>query len=171
MSDPQLLHSAFSPYWPIQLPWSMISVFLDERRCKTLGPYKSSPEIGLKACASPLLTSLSSAQQVLQVNSCCASSFPARRASRQVLTWGHSWPYSPMVVHLTIVWGGISWPFHLTVPAMNIARSGNDVTDRPLNVLVLDKAILGVAKSLWTTHLPRLLWSRKIFPLVACSHI
>ena len=37
---------------------------------------------------------------------------------------------------------------------MNIARSGNDVTDRPLNVLVLDKAILGVAKSLWTSHLP-----------------
>ena len=81
------------------------------------------------------------------------------------VTVGYKPPWS-----LTVL-TGILGPFHPTVLGMNITRSGNDVTDRPLNVLVLDKAILGVAKSLWTTHLPRLLWSRKIFPLVACSHI
>ena len=49
-----------------------------------------------------------------------------------------------------------------------IPRSREDSIDRPLRVLLLDQT-LQVA-SLWTTVLLAS-WSRKIFPLVASSHI
>ena len=48
---------------------------------------------------------------------------------------------------------------------------GKNFTYRPLNVLLLDKALLTVVKSPWTTYLASFLWSRKIFPLVASLYI
>ena len=54
---------------------------------------------------------------------------------------------------------------------MLIPRSGEDFLDGPLNVLLLDWALLTVAQSLWAACPPSLLWSRKWFPLVASSHI
>ena len=51
------------------------------------------------------------------------------------------------------------------VLGVNIPRSDNDFADRPLNVLLLDEALLTVGK------ISSLSWSRKIFPLVAFSRI
>ena len=50
------------------------------------------------------------------------------------------------------------------VLGMNIPRSGKDFPDRQINMLLLDYALLTVAKSLWKTSIPSLFWSRKIFP-------
>ena len=49
---------------------------------------------------------------------------------------------------------------------MLIPRLGEDFVDRPLNVLLLDEALLTITKSLWTTCLTSLLLSRKRFPLL-----
>ena len=52
-----------------------------------------------------------------------------------------------------------------------IPRSGEDFIAWLLSALLLDEALLTVTKSLWTMYLTGLLLSRKIFPLVASSHI
>ena len=64
--------------------------------------------------------------------------------------------------------GDISWPFHhmvlgMFIPSLaKISLVGHSMCyTRPLLV----------SKSLWTTCLSSLLWSRKIFPLVTSSHI
>ena len=77
---------------------------------------------------------------------------------------GFSSQCSPKVINSTIVLGGISCPFHPMVLGMNIPRSGKDFPDRQINMLLLDYALLTVAKSLWKTSIPSLFWSRKIFP-------
>ena len=47
---------------------------------------------------------------------------------------------------------GILWLICPTVLGMLIPRSGKDFGDQPLHVLLLNKALLTEAKSLWTTH-------------------
>ena len=67
--------------------------------------------------------------------------------------------------------GGISWPLCPMVLRLLIPRSGEDFLDRLVSVLLLDLGPVKVARSLWTTCLTSLLWSRKCFPFVASSHI
>ena len=54
---------------------------------------------------------------------------------------------------------------------MLIPRSGEDFIDRPLNVLLLGQAIKQYPEFSELPVFTSLLWSRKISPLVASSHI
>ena len=59
-----------------------------------------------------------------------------------------------LVLILTQVLGGILWPRMLG------PRSGKDFADRPLSLLLLDEALLTVARNLWAACLTSLLWPR-----------
>ena len=75
----------------------------------------------------------------------------------------------PTSVHSACPWS-YTRPFCPTALGMDIPGSGKDFADRQLNVAVtgLDLSS-GDQKSLH--HVFVVLWSRKIFPLVAFSHI
>ena len=72
-----------------------------------------------------------------------------------------SWPW----------FGSSTWPFCPTVLGMLIPRSCEDFFNRPFNVLLLDWIIKQYSEFSGLLVLTCLLWSRKIFPFVASSHI